>query len=103
MPDQGVELKQHLTLLEPTEIASLRLKNRIVVAPMTCVSATDEGIPTERMASYYKEFADGEFGLIITQGIYPEKQFGQGYRRQPGLVTGEQQSYTRRTFPNGHQ
>jgi 2,4-dienoyl-CoA reductase-like NADH-dependent reductase (Old Yellow Enzyme family) len=55
------------------------------------------------MASYYKEFADGEFGLIITQGIYPEKQFGQGYRRQPGLVTGEQQSYTRRTFPNGHQ
>jgi 2,4-dienoyl-CoA reductase-like NADH-dependent reductase (Old Yellow Enzyme family) len=68
MPDQGVELKQHLTLLEPTEIASLRLKNRIVVAPMTCVSATDEGIPTEQMASY-KAFADGEFGLSLPKAF----------------------------------
>jgi len=69
MPDQGFELKQYLTSLEPTEIASLRLTNRIVVAPLKRVSATDEDIPTERMASYYKAFADGEFGLSLPKAL----------------------------------
>ena len=53
-------------LLEPIVLAGLQLRNRVVVAPMTRVSATADDVPTERMARYYAAFARGEFGLIIT-------------------------------------
>ena len=39
-------------LLQPIALAGLALRNRIVVAPMTRISATDAGVPTPRMALY---------------------------------------------------
>ncbi|WP_331722870.1 NADH:flavin oxidoreductase [Nocardia sp. NBC_00511] len=65
------------------------LRNRFVVAPMTRISARADGTPTPRMAEYYREFAVGGFGLIITEGIYPDARHSQGYLNQPGLVTDE--------------
>jgi 2,4-dienoyl-CoA reductase-like NADH-dependent reductase (Old Yellow Enzyme family) len=54
---------------------------------MTRVSATPDGVPTEDMADYYAAFADGGFGLIITEGVHPDAEHSQGYLNQPGLVT----------------
>ncbi|NYJ03331.1 2,4-dienoyl-CoA reductase-like NADH-dependent reductase (Old Yellow Enzyme family) [Nocardioides thalensis] len=75
--------------LQPRSLGPLDLANRLVVAPMTRVSATPEGVPTSLMADYYAEFASGGFGLVITEGIYPDAAYSQGYLNQPGLVTDE--------------
>ncbi|MFE6859079.1 tRNA-dihydrouridine synthase [Nocardia sp. NPDC057668] len=73
--------------LEPVELGALRLRNRLAVAPMTRVSAAADGTPTAAMAEYYREYATGGFGLIITEGVYTDATHSQGYFGQPGLVT----------------
>jgi 2,4-dienoyl-CoA reductase-like NADH-dependent reductase (Old Yellow Enzyme family) len=74
-------------LFDPIAIGRVDLKNRIALAPMTRVSATAEGLPTERIASYYGVYADGGFGLLITEGLYIDEQASQGYLYQPGIAT----------------
>ncbi|HWM75880.1 MAG TPA: NADH:flavin oxidoreductase [Nocardioides sp.] len=83
-----VQLHDH-PALRPGSIGPLDLTNRFVVAPMTRVSARPDGVPTEAMADYYAEFAAGGFGLVVTEGIYPDAAYSQGYLNQPGLVTPE--------------
>ncbi len=73
--------------LQPGRLGPLDLSNRLLVAPMTRVSADADGTPTHAMADYYTEFATGGFGLVISEGIYPDAAFSQGYVNQPGLVT----------------
>ncbi|MGW4714170.1 oxidoreductase [Nocardia sp. NPDC004260] len=73
--------------LEPCTLGTLALRNRFAVAPMTRVSADPDGTPTAQMAEYYRDYAVGGFGLIITEGIYPDATHSQGYFNQPGLVT----------------
>lgn len=77
--------------LQPFRIGPLTLRNRTVVAPMSRVSAGRGGIATRQMAEYYASFARGGFALVVTEGIYPDTEFAQGYEHQPGLATGEQQ------------
>jgi 2,4-dienoyl-CoA reductase-like NADH-dependent reductase (Old Yellow Enzyme family) len=72
-------------LFEPLRLKGLELPNRCAVAPMTRISATAESTPTERMARYYHRFARGGFGLVITEGIYTDQAYAQGYPGQPGL------------------
>jgi 2,4-dienoyl-CoA reductase-like NADH-dependent reductase (Old Yellow Enzyme family) len=83
---EGHPGRQISTLLEPVTLRRLRLRNRLAVAPMTRVSATGHGHPTPRMLEYYRDFAEGGFGLIISEGIYTDKAFSQGYLHQPGLA-----------------
>lgn len=73
------------SLLAQAALGRLSLRNRLVVAPMTRISATADGLPTPRMVDYYRGFAEGGFGLIVSEGIYPDKAFSQGYLYQPGL------------------
>lgn len=73
--------------LAPYRIGSVDLKNRLAVAPMTRVSASADGAVTSEMADYYATFAQGGFGLVITEGIYPDAAHSQGYLNQPGLAT----------------
>ncbi|WP_394823605.1 tRNA-dihydrouridine synthase [Pendulispora albinea] len=65
----------------------LTLRNRIAVAPMTRVSAARDGRATEAMHRYYQAFAEGGFGLVITEGTYVDRAHSQGYTNQPGLAT----------------
>ncbi|MET8871504.1 NADH:flavin oxidoreductase [Nocardia sp. NPDC004604] len=81
------ELELAHPALEPFGLGSLKLRNRFAVAPMTRISAEPDGTPTAQMAEYYREYAAGGFGLIITEGIYPDAAHSQGYFNQPGLVT----------------
>lgn len=77
-------------LFQPVRIGALTVGNRMVVAPMTRISATLDGLATERMARYYERFAAGGFGLIVTEGVYTDRYFAQGYRGQPGITDRQQ-------------
>ncbi|HEY4571911.1 MAG TPA: hypothetical protein VIH10_20715, partial [Kribbella sp.] len=89
--------------LEPTELAGVPLANRFAVAPMSRVSATADGVPTPEMADYYAAFASGGFGLVITEGTYPDSSYSQGYVDQPGLSTPEQVDGWRRVTRRVHE
>lgn len=54
-------------LFQPFRVKSLELKNRIVMAPMTRMFSP-EGVPSEKVASYYRRRAEGDVGLILSEG-----------------------------------
>jgi 2,4-dienoyl-CoA reductase-like NADH-dependent reductase (Old Yellow Enzyme family) len=62
----------HEILFEPFRLGSLRLRNRIVMAPMTRYFSPG-GIPGEDVARYYRRRAEGEVGLIISEGTAIER------------------------------
>jgi 2,4-dienoyl-CoA reductase-like NADH-dependent reductase (Old Yellow Enzyme family) len=76
----------HQTLFNAITIGDVDLANRVALAPMTRVSATAEGLPTDQMGSYYRRFAEGGFALLITEGLYIDDQTSQGYLFQPGIA-----------------
>ena len=73
------------SLFSPFSINGKTVRNRWGVAPMTRVTATEDGRATDVMARYYERFARGGFGLVVTEGIYSDQRFSQGYRFQPGI------------------
>ncbi|MNO89375.1 N-ethylmaleimide reductase [compost metagenome] len=76
--------------LTQIDIAGRALCNRLAVAPMTRVSATESGDATAAMAHYYERFAKGGFGLVITEGLYTDQAYSQGYLNQPGMANDQQ-------------
>ncbi|WP_353719446.1 NADH:flavin oxidoreductase [Dyadobacter sp. 676] len=84
------------TIFDTTEIGGRKLSNRLVVAPMTRVSATRAGVPTQEMADYYEAFASGGFGMIITEGTYTDNLFSKANHYQPGMAdTGQMEGWKR--------
>ncbi|MGW5212296.1 oxidoreductase [Streptomyces sp. NPDC004051] len=77
-------------LYTPFDLGGVRLGNRTALAPMTRISATEDGMVTDRNARYYTGFARGGFALVITEGVYPDTEHSQGYLYQPGLATAAQ-------------
>lgn len=73
-------------LFAPIVINRHTVKNRLSVAPMTRISATEDGRATETMTRYYERFARGGFGTVITEGLYTDRAFSQGYVHQPGMT-----------------
>ncbi|MEM9633672.1 MAG: NADH:flavin oxidoreductase [Pseudomonadota bacterium] len=78
-------------LFSPASIDALTFDNRCLVAPMTRVSGTPEGLVGPLMTDYYRAFGTGGFGGIITEGVYTDKSHSQCYRNQPGIVDKTQQ------------
>ncbi|GAB0114137.1 NADH:flavin oxidoreductase [Acidisoma sp. C75] len=72
-------------LFAPININGHVVKNRLAVAPMTRISAAEDGRASETMAHYYERFARGGFGAVSTEGIYTDQAFSQGYANQPGM------------------
>jgi len=54
-------------LFQPFRLKSLKLKNRIVMAPMTR-SFSPGGVPAANVTDYYDRRAAGKVGLIISEG-----------------------------------
>ncbi|MFJ2983250.1 MULTISPECIES: NADH:flavin oxidoreductase [unclassified Pseudomonas] len=77
-------------ILTPHAIKGLDLRNRLAVAPMTRVSASETGHASADMARYYARFAQGGFGLVISEGIYTDQRYAQGYAFQPGITDTQQ-------------
>jgi 2,4-dienoyl-CoA reductase-like NADH-dependent reductase (Old Yellow Enzyme family) len=73
-------------LFAPIVINGHAVQNRLAVAPMTRITATQDGRATEKMTRYYGRFARGGFGTVITEGIYTDQAFSQGYVQQPGMT-----------------
>ncbi|MFC7061726.1 NADH:flavin oxidoreductase [Halobacillus seohaensis] len=64
------------------------LDNRFVVAPMTRISGEDDGRANVTMKKYYERYAKGGFSAVISEGIFPDDKYSQGYYNQPGLANG---------------
>ncbi|MGX5857400.1 oxidoreductase [Dyadobacter jiangsuensis] len=92
------------TIFDSAEIHGRKLANRLVVAPMTRVSATPKGVPTQEMADYYEAFAAGGFGMIITEGTYTDELFSKANHNQPGIANTVQMQGWKRvvTAVHGH-
>jgi 2,4-dienoyl-CoA reductase-like NADH-dependent reductase (Old Yellow Enzyme family) len=90
------------SLFSRTVIGDVELTNRIALAPMTRVSATADGSPTDRMGSYYRVFAEGGFALLITEGLYIDDQASQGYLFQPGIANSAHVDAWRRIVDGVH-
>lgn len=73
-------------LLSSYQMHDLRLKNRVVLAPMTRARAGAERIPNARMIEYYRQRSGA--GLIITEATSISLQ-GLGWVETPGIYTDE--------------
>lgn len=64
-------LYPYKSLFSPIEVNSIKLKNRLVMAPMGNISMAEEsGRPNQAMIAYFEERAQGGVGLI-TSGLVP--------------------------------
>ena len=54
-------------LFQPIELGPLKLRNRVVMAPMTRTFSPD-GIPNDLVVAYYERRAKNHVGLIVTEG-----------------------------------
>lgn len=86
-------------LFTPVELGDLRLRNRVVMAPLTRTRAGESGVPNDLLVEHYAQRASA--GLIITEGTYPTQE-GRGYPGQPGVVTPEQVAGWRRVADAVH-
>ena len=68
-------------LFEPFQVKSLRLKNRIVMAPMTRSFAAG-GLPGPAHVDYYRRRAEGGVGLILSEGTVIDRPAS---RNEPGI------------------
>ncbi|MCR4441663.1 MAG: FAD-dependent oxidoreductase [Peptococcaceae bacterium] len=79
-------------LFSPITIGNMKLKNRIVMAPMATHFANKEGRVTKKIIDYYAERARGGTGLIITESCYVIPQGRGGNQRlgihEDGLIDG---------------
>lgn len=75
-------------LLEPTQIGSMKLRNRIVMPAMVTNYCTDDGAVTERFKAYHQTRAKGGVGLIITEAAYVHPN-GKGFSNQVGIYKDE--------------
>jgi dimethylglycine catabolism A len=56
-------------LAQPGQIGPLKLRNRVVMAPMGTNYSTTDGLSTERDRLYYAERARGGVGMIMTEAM----------------------------------
>jgi 2,4-dienoyl-CoA reductase-like NADH-dependent reductase (Old Yellow Enzyme family) len=71
-------------LFESFSTKGLSLKNRTVMAPMTRTFSANY-IPTQDVADYYRRRAEGNVGLIITEGTFISHKGANGYERVPAI------------------
>jgi 2,4-dienoyl-CoA reductase-like NADH-dependent reductase (Old Yellow Enzyme family)/thioredoxin reductase len=58
-----------MLLQQPGMIGNLRMKNRVVMAPMGTNYSTTDGLSTHRDRAYYAERAKGGVGMIMTEAM----------------------------------
>jgi 2,4-dienoyl-CoA reductase-like NADH-dependent reductase (Old Yellow Enzyme family) len=72
------------TLFKGFTNKSLTLKNRTVMAPMTRAFSPGN-IPSADVAGYYRRRAEGDVGLIITEGTFISHKAANGYENIPAF------------------
>src|SRR5260370_36672488 len=82
-------------LMTPLTVGPYKLRNRVVMAPLTRTRAGDHKVPREMNVLYYRQHSTA--GLIISEAtsVY---LFGYEYYGKPGMHTKEQRdAWTRIT------
>ncbi|MDH7499839.1 MAG: NADH:flavin oxidoreductase, partial [candidate division NC10 bacterium] len=65
--DEGGE---YPLLFTPVEIAGLKLRHRLVMAPTVINMGNPDGTPSDRQIEYYRMRAEGGVGLIIVEATF---------------------------------
>jgi N-ethylmaleimide reductase len=87
-------------LFQPLTIGQLRLKNRIIMAPLTRGRADKDRVPNELMAEYYKQRSGA--GLIISEATTISEE-GSGWIHYPGIYTDRMEVAWRRVTDAVHE
>ena len=88
-----------MDLFSPVTLGDLHLPNRVVMAPLTRMRSSAEGVPGDLVVEHYAQRAG--LGLIITEGTFPSAE-SRSYPGQPGIVTPEQTEGWRRVADAVH-
>ncbi|MEM9168105.1 MAG: NADH:flavin oxidoreductase [Pseudomonadota bacterium] len=88
-------------LFEPARLGPLALPNRIVMAPMTR-SFSPSHAPGADVAAYYRRRAEGQVGLILTEGVSPNETTATGTPNVPNIVTDAAKAGWRRVVEEVH-
>ncbi len=75
-------------LFQPVDLGVIKLANRIVMAPMTR-SFSPGHVPGPDVAAYYRRRAEGDVGLILTEGVSTNTTTATGTPNVPNIVTEE--------------
>jgi N-ethylmaleimide reductase len=89
------------SLFDPVSLGAVKAPNRVFMAPLTRMRATQPGdVPNDLMLEYYRQRASA--GLIVSEGaqISPE---GKGYMDTPGIYSDEQVAGWRRVTDAVHE
>jgi N-ethylmaleimide reductase len=89
-----------MDLFSQYELGSIKLRNRMVMAPMTRCRAVLGNVPNPLAVTYYVQRSQA--GLIITEGSQVSPQ-GVGYVRTPGIYSPEQVEGWRKVTDAVHQ
>ena len=79
---RGIAVTGNTKLFDGLQIGNLRLKNRIVMAPMTRTFSPGN-VPNDMVVDYYARRAENEVGLIITEGTPVGHKAANGYANVP--------------------
>lgn len=82
-----MNMHSYLNIFTPIQLGSLKLPNRIIMAPLTRMRSGIGNVPTEMNATYYAQRASA--GLIIAEATQVSPQ-GRGYVHSPGIHSCEQ-------------
>jgi 2,4-dienoyl-CoA reductase-like NADH-dependent reductase (Old Yellow Enzyme family)/thioredoxin reductase len=77
-------------ILEPIDVGSLTVRNRIALAPMVPMLAGADGSVTQRQVDYYARFASGGTGLIITEAMTIDAKESKGV---PSMIAAYDPAY----------
>jgi 2,4-dienoyl-CoA reductase-like NADH-dependent reductase (Old Yellow Enzyme family)/thioredoxin reductase len=72
-------------IFEPGFIGKLRLRNRLIKAPLCSHLASRDGCVTERMIRHYQEMARGGVGLVIVEYSYVDEKASKTSDTQLGV------------------
>ncbi len=73
-----------MRLFEPIRIGNMELRNRLVMAPMSCNLGKD-GFVTERMIRFFEERAKGGVGLIVIGDGIVESPIGNNVKESTAV------------------
>ncbi len=86
--------------MTPLTVGPYKLRNRVVMAPLTRTRAGDHNVPREMNVLYYRQRATA--GLIISEAT-SVSPFGYGYYGTPGIHTKEQRDAWKRITDAVHE
>ena len=96
-------MSDYPSLFSRGRLGRITLENRCLVSSLTRASATEFGLVTDQMLQYYLEFAEGGWGAVLTEAIYIDEKYSQGYSFQPGLANAAQAERWSRVVEGMHQ